>query len=94
MSHKEGDSFLNTIDFDGKRVIEIGNGSGGFTCAYLTSAKQVVCIDKNHSANQELESYWIDQEFSAEIHFIDGEFQNVDLREIGNFDFAVFSHSY
>jgi len=89
-----GTSFLRSIDFEGKRVIEIGSGSGGFTCDYLTNTKQVVCIDKDNSAHRELEIYWKEQKFSAEIILINGEFQDIDLLDIGKFDFAVFSHSF
>jgi 16S rRNA A1518/A1519 N6-dimethyltransferase RsmA/KsgA/DIM1 with predicted DNA glycosylase/AP lyase activity len=85
---------LYTLPFDGKRVIEIGSGAGGFTLLHLTRAGEVVCVEKDPDANQLLAEDWQAEGHPAWLTFTPRSVEELDTAEIGQFDFAVFSNSF
>ena len=85
---------LYTIPFDGKRVIEIGSGAGAFTLSHLTHAREVVCIEKDVESYRLLEAEWQAGGFPARLVHRQAGFEELDLRSLGQFDFAVFANSF
>lgn len=87
-------SLLDTLIFDGKRVIEIGSGAGAFSLLHLTQAQEVVCVEKSAESHQLLQDAWQACGHPARLVHRQTGFEALDVTGLGQFDFAVFSNSF
>jgi predicted RNA methylase len=85
--------FADQISFDGKDVLEVGSGSGGFTLKYLAGARSILAVDPDSEAMAELQAQWQTQTTkSAKIKFVCESITDVSLPE-NSFDVGIFSRS-
>ena len=87
------DPVLEHICFDDKDVLEIGGGFGGFTLAYLTNVKYLLCIDTHSEAINCLRAEWDKCSKNSLADFCVGDITSSSL-PVKSFDIAVFSHSF
>ena len=81
------------ISFEGKDVLEVGSGSGGFTLKYLAGARYILAVDPDNEAMAELEAQWQAQTMHrAKIKFVCESITDVSLAE-NSFDIGIFSRS-
>ena len=87
------DLVISRSNFDGKDVLEIGCGYGGFTFEYLTGANFLLGIDPDSEAIDYLKAQWADPLPDRSADFQVGNIVDFLLpRE--SFDIAIFSHSF
>jgi predicted RNA methylase len=85
--------FADQISFDGKDVLEVGSGSGGFTLKYLAGANSILAIDPDSEAMAELQAQWRAQsKDNAKINFLCESITDVSLPR-NSFDIGIFSRS-
>lgn len=76
------------IDFNGKRVLEIGSGTGRFTKRILNDCDEITCIDPDANALAVLQ----DSISSKKVHVICGTLESVKLMP-EHYDYVVFPWS-
>lgn len=87
------DPVISSINFDGKDVLEIGCGTGGFTLEYLTRANSILGIDPASEAIDRLKAQWPRSLQNSLIDFRPANIVDFPLPRQA-FDIAVFSHSF
>ncbi len=84
---------VDRVEFDGRDVLEIGIGRGGFSFEYLGGANSVCGIDPESEAVTYMQRAWPLRFPNTPAEFSHGKIEELSLpRE--SFDICVFSRSF
>lgn len=86
------DPVLDRIGFEGKDVLEVGSGLGGFTLAHLVDVRSLFCVETSGKAIEHLRAEWAKRSNSP-VAFRQGDITAVPL-PAASFDLAVFADSF